>query len=215
MKRINFIAATFAFVLMSALPLFAQTVGATKTCFINTGAFSDDKQGISKVVSALTALDKEFEPRQKELDDMGAKLESIAKDIQNLQTQLNNAATAKPPVVNVDKLQSDIAAKNDEGTRLQIDIKRRQEDAKAAYEKRRDILLAPIQKDIFNAINEYAKAKGFDLILDGGALSQGLVYVSQSLDMTEDFIKYFNAKTGNTATTSTPATKPAGTAAKP
>jgi Skp family chaperone for outer membrane proteins len=215
MKRVNFIATTLLLVFFFALPLFAQTA-PTKICFISTGAFSDEKQGITKVVSALAALDKEFEPRQKELVDINTRVENLAKEIQGLQTQLNNAAAAsKTSPINVEKLQSDIAAKNDEGARLQIDFKRKQEDAKTAYEKRRAVILEPVQKEIFNAINEFAKARGFDVILDYDVLAQGLVYVAQPLDMTPDFIKFFNAKPATTATTTAPATKPAGTAAKP
>lgn len=214
MKRVNFIATTLLLVFFFALPLFAQTAPPTKMCFISTGAFSDEKQGITKVINVLAALDKEFEPRQKELVDINTRVENLAKEIQSLQSQLNTAAASKTSPVNVEKLQSDIAAKNDEGARLQIDFKRKQEDAKTAYEKRRAVILEPVQKEIFNAINEFAKAKGFDVILDYDVLAQGLVYVAQPLDMTPEFIKFFNAKPATTASTTAPA-KPAGTAAKP
>lgn len=208
MKRVNFIA-TILFVLAFALPLFAQTTPApstTKICFINTAAFMDEKDGIKKLLTAVIALDKEFEPRRQELVNMNTRGETLAKEIQALQTQLNNAATAKPAVVNVDKVRNDILAKQEEGSRLEIDFKRKQEDAKTAFEKREELMLSPIRREIFIAVTDYAKAKGYDLVLDGANLERtgSLLFVNQGMDLTADFIKFFNAKPATTASTAAP-----------
>jgi hypothetical protein len=48
------------------------------------------------------------------------------------------------------------------------------------------------------------------MVENGIALS-----VDKTIDLTDEFITYYNALPATTATTTNPATKPAGTAAKP
>jgi len=214
MRRINFTAATFLFVLIFALPLFAQTVtpAPTKIGIVNTEAFYYEKVGITKLLNAYAALEKEFEPRQQELVAINTKIENLGKEIQTLQAQLNNTAASR--AVDATAVQTSINNKSDEGARLQVEFKRKQEDAKAAYEKREAALIVPVKREIGSAVSEFAKQKGFDLVLDGAKMDQAgiLLSVNQGMDLTEEFIKYFNAKPATTAAT-TP--KPTGTAAKP
>lgn len=212
MKRVNFIAATSLFMLIFALPLFAQAVPApTKIGIINTEAFYYEKVGVTKLLNAYAALDKEFEPRQQELVGINTRIENLAKEIQALQAQLNNPAAGR--AVDANAVQTNIANKSDEGARLQVEFKRKQEDAKAAYEKREAAVIVPIKREIGTAVTEYAKQRGFDLVLDGAKMDQAgiLLSIGQGMDLTEEFIKFFNAKPATTA-----AAKPAtGTAAKP
>ncbi|HEV7646361.1 MAG TPA: OmpH family outer membrane protein [Pyrinomonadaceae bacterium] len=215
MKRVSFIAATFLIVLGFALPIFAQA-GAQQTGkigIINTAAFLGDKVNIARLLTAVTTLDKEFEPRQQELVTMNTRVETLAKEIQSLQAQLNNAKPQAP--IDTNSIRNSIISKNEEGERLQIEMKRKQEDGKAAYEKREAVVLGPIQREIFNSINEYAKTKGFSLVFDGAKMADAGILIGvgdSAVDVTEDFIKYFNAKPATTASTAKPAT---GTAAKP
>jgi Skp family chaperone for outer membrane proteins len=221
MRRVSFIAAALLFVAVSALPLFAQTgapqtqQGTGKIGVINTQAFYADSVGIAKLLAAYSTLDKEFEPRNTELVTMNSKLESLAKDVQNLQGQLNNAKPQAP--IDVNAIRTQIDAKTDEGQRLQIEIKRKQEDGKAAYEKREEVVVGPVRKAIGDAIIEYAKQKGLSMVLDAAKLDQAgtLLWLDQSFDVTLDFIKYFNGRPASTATTTAPAKPATGTAAKP
>jgi Skp family chaperone for outer membrane proteins len=218
MKRVSFIASTFLFVLLFALPLFAQT-GAQQTPkigIINTEAFYAEKLGIGRLLTAYASLEKEFEPRNSELMTMNTRIETLAKDIQNLQAQANNAKPGVP--IDTNAIRTSIQSKSEEGERLQIEFKRKQEDAKAAYEKREAVVVGPIKRDIGVAIDEYAKTKGLTMVFDGAKMADAgiLIAMDRTVDLTEDFIKYFNAKPATTATTTAPATKPpTGTAAKP
>jgi len=218
MKRVSFIATTFLFVLIFALPLFAQT-GAqptNKIGIINTEAFYAEKIGISRLLAAYVSLDKEFEPRQQEIITINTRIETLAKDIQNLQAQLNNAKPQAP--IDTNAIRNSIISKNEEGERLQIELKRKQEDGKAAYERREAIVVGPIKKEIANSIDDFAKLKGFTMVFDGAKMADAgiLIAMDRTMDATEDFIKYFNAKPAATATTTSPATKPpTGPAAKP
>lgn len=216
MKRVSFIAATFLFVLIFALPLFAQTGAQPKIGVINTEAFYAEKAGITRLMAAYVSLDKEFEPRQQEIITINTRIETLAKDIQNLQAQLNNAKPQAP--IDTNAIRNSIISKNEEGERLQIELKRKQEDGKTAYEKREAVMVGPIKREIGTAIDEYAKTKGFTMVFDGAKMADAgiLIAMDRTIDVTEDFIKYFNARPASTATTTSPATKPpTGPAAKP
>ena len=97
---------------------------------------------------------------------------------------------------------------------LETTIKRKQEDAKAKYDKRQDVVVGPVFADIGKALNEYAKSKGYALILDGAKLEQAgvLLGFDDKYDITKDFITFYNARpaTASTAATTTPpaTTKP-------
>ncbi|HEY2846267.1 MAG TPA: OmpH family outer membrane protein, partial [Pyrinomonadaceae bacterium] len=73
-------------------------------------------------------------------------------------------------------------------------------------------VLGPIQTQIANSLKDYAKARGFTVILDiavmagdGQQTPSSILYLDPSADVTKDFITYFN-KTGGAATATT--TKP-------
>jgi Skp family chaperone for outer membrane proteins len=209
MKRFNYIATTFLFVLLFALPLFAQTANSGKVGIINTNEFYEEK-GITKLVTAYAALDKEFAPKTQELQALATKIEGLAKEIQNLTSQLQ--ANPKAPID-----PNQIVAKREEGERLQIDFKRKEEDLKAAIQRREAVVVSPIRRDLGNKMIEWSNTKGFGLVLDLAKLAESGIILSydKTIDLTDEFIKYYNALPATTATTTTPATKPAGTAAKP
>jgi outer membrane protein len=54
-------------------------------------------------------------------------------------------------------------------------------------------MMAPVLAQINTYVEEYAEAKGFDLIL-GTTLSGSLLYGKSSIDVTEDILKNLNAK---------------------
>ena len=207
MKRVHFIASTFLFTLVFALPMFAQTTG--KVGIINTEAFYEEK-GINKLTAAYTALDKEFAPKTQELQTMATRFETLTKEIQTLTSQLQ--ANPKAPID-----PNAILAKRDEAERIQTDAKRKEEDLKAAIQRREAVVVSPIRRDIGNKIIEWSKSKGFTLVLDISKMVENGIALSvdKTIDLTDEFITYYNALPATTATTTNPATKPAGTAAKP
>lgn len=204
MKTLRMFAVGIMFAALFAVSAFAQTgatpaAGAGKIAVINTGAFGDPKDGIKKYTSALTTLDTEFQPLQKELNDMQLKLQGLSKEIQTLQDQ-----ASKPGAAPIN--QTTIQAKVDEGERLQLDLKRKQEDAKARFEKRQQALMAPIMQDIYKAYDEFQKKNGYLLILDiskmiddGTALAMDV-----NADVTKAFITFYNARPAGTASTTAP-----------
>jgi Skp family chaperone for outer membrane proteins len=198
MKRFSTLAASFIFAALFAIPAFAQTApaqvaGTGKIGLINTYAFADDKAGITKYKNALASLDAEFKPVNDELRTMGTKYQALAAEIQKLQTT-NPAVPVKPETVQ---------AKVDEYQNLERDIKRKQEDAKARFDRRQTEVVGPIYADIIKAMNDFAKQKGFAVILDGAKLEEAniLLGFDDKYDVTKDFIAFYNARPAGTAAT--------------
>lgn len=84
--------AIFLFIAVSA----NAQVAAAKIAFINTEMFLDEKGGITRFVSAYKKLEIEFKPAQDELNTINTKMESLAKEVQDMQKQLSGAVTGPP-----------------------------------------------------------------------------------------------------------------------
>ncbi|MFN6964624.1 MAG: OmpH family outer membrane protein [Pyrinomonadaceae bacterium] len=210
MKRLNLIAASFIFAATAfAASAFAQASGAPQTTpagagkigIVNTSMFLEDKPGagITKFKNAIAALDAEFKPVNDELNKM-------LQDYQNKVDAFNKKKNATGVPVNQEALAADATVIAD----LEKDIKRKQEDAKARYDRRQDAVIGPIYGDIVKAMNEFAKAKGYAVILDGLRLQEAQILLGfdDKYDVTKEFIAYYNARPAGAATAAVPATTP-------
>ncbi|MGH9821208.1 MAG: OmpH family outer membrane protein [Pyrinomonadaceae bacterium] len=204
MKRSSLLVLSFVFTALFAVSAFsqgaAQPSAGTKIAVINTAAFDDDKGGITKYSNAMNALEKEFAPLQTEIQGLVTRYNTLGAEIKKLQDSAN-----APTPVPID--QKTAAAKVDEYQTLETTIKRKQEDGKTRFEKRQQEIMAPILQDIGKAMDDFAKQKGFALILDGAKLeSAGLILAVDmpKIDVTKDFIVFYNARPAGTATTATP-----------
>ncbi|MBC7901482.1 MAG: OmpH family outer membrane protein [Saprospiraceae bacterium] len=199
MKRFSFIAAGFIFAAVFAVSAFGQAaVPAGKIGLVNVNAFADEKAGIMKFKNALTSLDPEFKPAYDELRTMDARRQVLAKEIQDGQKPAPAGVPAKAPV--------NLQAKVDEFQTLELTMKRKQEDLKVKSERRYQQVVGPVYNDILKAMNDYAKAKGYAVILDGAKLEESgiLIGFDDKFDVTKDFIVFYNARPAGTATTATP-----------
>jgi len=197
MKRFNTVAVSLVFAAIFAVSASAQT-GVLKVVVINTLAF-DGKDGIVKYTNAMTALDKEFVPVEAELTTMTTRYTNLAKELKALQDQIT---AGKVPVD-----QSSAQAKADEYATLELTIKRKQEDGKKAYERRQGVVMGPVLQDIGKAMQDFSTSKGYDLILDASKLDQAqllLAFNPVKVDVTKEFITYYNALPARTASTTTP-----------
>ena len=201
MKTLRLIAVSFVFAAIFAISAVAQTTTATtgKVYVINTYLFSDQKEGITKFVNASKTLETEMAPRYKELDTLATQATALAKEIQTLRDQL--AANPKAPIN-----QADVQAKADKFQQMQIDYKRKEEDVKQAVEKRGQTLLNPIRADIFKVMQEFAKAKSYPIILDLAKMDEANIILAigdEKVDVTKEFIAFYNARPATAATTAT------------
>jgi Skp family chaperone for outer membrane proteins len=166
-----------------------QTVAVpdSKMAMIYSDAFLDPKNGIARYSSLLTTLNREFQPRQAELQGLQTRIQTLTKEIEDQQT------VAAPDA---------IRQKREQLAQLNTDFKRKGEDAQAAYEKRRQEIFMPLQTDIGKALEVFAKARGITVIVDGSQVP--LVYASDSIDITKAFITEFNSKNPATAAVTKP-----------
>ncbi len=199
MKRVSLVAVALMFAAIFAGSAAAQTATDGKVGLINTYAFGDEKAGITKFKNAMNALETEFKP-------VNDKLKQLATRYQTLGTEIENMRKPAAPGVPAKTDASTLQAKAEELQTLETQIKREQEDAKQKYERRYQQVVGPVYNDILKAMNEYAKSKGFSMILDGAKLEEAniLLGFNDKFDVTTDFITFFNARPAGTAT----ATKP-------
>jgi Skp family chaperone for outer membrane proteins len=159
----------------------------SKMAVIYSDAFLDPKTGIARFNTLLSTLNREFQPRQTELNGIQQRIQTLQKEISDTQ----NVADPKT-----------IQQKNDQLAQLQVDYKRKGEDAEAAYGRRRQEIFSPLQNDIGKALEAFAKARGITVIVDGSQVP--MVYASDSIDITRAFINDFNSKNPATASVTQP-----------
>jgi len=167
-------------------------VPMSKMALINSDLFLDQKTGIAKFSSVVNKLNGEFQGVKNELTQMqtrGAQLEDEIGKLQN--------APAGTPID-----QRSLQAKVDQLEQLKKDIQRKGEDAQASYNRRRQELLNPVQEEVSKALDAFAKARGINMIIDAAQVP-GLLYASESIDITRAFIADFNSKNPVTAATTT------------
>jgi Skp family chaperone for outer membrane proteins len=172
----------------------ASTAGNAKIVVIDTGAFGDDKAGITKYRNAMKSLDTEFATVQNDLTTTANRITTLQKEIQTLQDQ---AAGGKVPVD-----QKSAQTKVDQYQTLSTDFKRKQEDAKARFDRRQAQVMGPIMQDIFKAMQDFATQKGYDMILDAVKLDAQqmiLAFIPSKVDVTRDFITFYNSRPASTA----------------
>lgn len=167
----------------------SQTVAVpdSKMAMIYSDAFLDPKTGIARFNSLLGTLNREFQPRQAELQALQTKITTLNKEIDDTQTVADPTA---------------IRTKRDQLAQLQTEFKRKGEDAEAAYGKRRQDIFGPLQQDIGKALEAFAKARGITVIVDGSQVP--VVYAADSIDITRAFINDFNSKNPATASVTQP-----------
>ncbi len=196
MKTFRFITASFIFTAFLAVSAFAQADAPAKIALVNTDAFYAETGGITKISNSYKSLDVEFKNDATEMDNMAKKLQALQTEVQTLQAKANDPNNKVPIDLKVAQ------AKVEEGEKLQRDLKFKQEDVKARYSKREAAILGPITQDIGKAIGDFAKQKGYTLVMDSGKLYQAqvLLYLQETTDITKEFIQFYNARPAGTAT---------------
>ena len=203
MKRIHLIVAAMMLATLFAVSSSAQTTprpaaGAAKPAatpapasaslnvpdpkiaYIDTGAFGDTA-GITRYINAAKSLDREFKPREDELKTMQGRLKAVADEI----TKLRGSGVVD---------QKKIDAKQDEGERLQREIKFKKDQADADFSKRYSEVVGPISTDIGKAIEQFAAPRGITMVLDISKLAPALLMVNPAMDVTQAFIADYNSK---------------------
>ena len=147
----------------------------TNVAIIDSSAFSDEKAGIARVMAAMQQIETKFQPLRTEIRGMRDRLSTLRSEIQKKRPVQDARLTAQ---------------QTEEADRLELQIKRKAEDAQASYQKESLAVLDPLQRDIGTALTAYAQSRGITLLIDANRVP--IVYAAANLDITKDFINDYN-----------------------
>jgi len=160
-------------------PMANVAVPNTKIGLADTGLFADEKAGIKRYVNAVKKVEGEFREKTVELNNIQARIKTIADEISKL---------SGTPVV----AQQTIQSKQEEGERLQRELKYKKEQADADFARRFKEVVGPVSADIGKALDAYASKHGLTMILDISKLAPAVLTVNASMDITQAFITEYN-----------------------
>jgi Skp family chaperone for outer membrane proteins len=159
----------------------SATVPDAKIAFVDTTAFGDEKTGIKRFVNAVKTVQLQFQPTTAALLNLQNRIKTIADEI----TKLNGNPIVDPKT---------IQAKQDEGERLQRELKYKKEDADTTFEKKYTEVVGPVSHDIGIALDQYLLSHGLTVILDISKLAPAVLTVNPATDITQAFIADYNSK---------------------
>ena len=171
MKRIS---STILYIaLLTGLSVYSGTsLAEMKIGFVDTVKLME---GAPQAKSAQSRIEAEFAPREKELVALQREIKKMEDDLSRDSAVMSESEKSK--------VERDVLSKR-------RDLKRSQEEFRDDLNIRRNEVLAKLQKDMYQAVVELAKEQEFDLIL-----SQGVVYTSERIDITDSVLK--KLKNGN------------------
>jgi len=126
-------------------------------------------------MNALKALETKFQPLRTELRGMRDRLTTMRADIEKKRTIQDQRTTAQ---------------QIDAADQLELQIKRKAEDAQVSYQRESLSALEPLQKDIASALTVYSQSKGLSLLIDINRVP--VIYSAPTIDITREFIADYN-----------------------
>ena len=187
----------------SSAETLPQPAAPANIGIIDSSKFTEEKTGIARVMNTMRQLDVKFQPLRTELNGMRDRLNTMRADLQKKRSIQDAATTARQA---------------EEAERLEVQYKRKAEDARLSYQKEVQAIMEPLQNDIGNALTAYAQANGLTLVIDANRIP--ILYAASNLDITQDFINDYNRKNpagsapAPARTTPAPA-RPTGSPARP
>jgi len=158
--------------LLSVLSVYSKTsLAEAKIGFVDTVKLLE---AAPQAKSAQSKIESEFTPREKELV-------ALQREIKTKEDKLARDGTVMSESER-SKIERDILAKR-------RDLKRSQDEFRDDLNIRRNEVLTKLQKDMFEAIVTLGKEQKYDLIL-----TQGVVYSSDRVDITNSVLKKLSGK---------------------
>jgi outer membrane protein len=200
----------------ASTPHVSAAPGGTKIGTIDMqGAVAGSNEGARD----FEALNKKFEPRRTELQNLNTEVENLKKQLNTQGDKMNEEARAA--------LVKSIETK-------QKSLQRSAEDAQNEYQQQLNEIAQRILQKMAPVIDKYVKANGYGLLLDSSnQWPQGpIIMTTASMDITKAIVDAYNAQSGvpppasapkpsgsasskPSGAASTPATKPAAATTKP
>lgn len=184
----------------ASLTVPAQTATPSKVGIINLQAAivstADGKKAIGE-------METKFGPRRKEMEAKQGEINAMRDQLQKGQNTMSEEAK--------NKLVRDI----DQKTKS---FNREAEDAQAELEQEQQRVFNALAQRLLAVLDKYAKENSYSLVLDVSQQPNPVMFAANTIDVTQDVIKLYDANAsaaGSTAAPATAAPKPAPPPAAP
>lgn len=159
--------------------IFAQNVADSapkaQIAMVNMSLFYDKELGIKKLVQAKSLLIGKFHHNYR-LQKLALEIERLEKEPHSLQIEKE---LVQLKIVEIEKLKIE---RNQEKDRVD-----------ALFKDEYNKLISPIHEKIMKKIKDFAKEKGYLIVLDKSSLTESDVIIEgRADDITSEFIKYCN-----------------------
>jgi Skp family chaperone for outer membrane proteins len=158
-----------------------KVIAPARLAFVNSAAFLEEATGIKQLVRAAQGLELEFSTTQSELSLLNEKLRTIVGELNKLNADAATNAKA-------------IGEKQAAGVALQQELQSKQQAAQQAYGKRSQEVQGPIAVEIGKELRAFAKERDLAMVFDLAKLGEAVLDAKPELDLTAEFVVYFNAK---------------------
>lgn len=158
-----------------------KALETARVAYVNSGAFLEPATGIKQLVTVYKNLELEFAPQQSELNLLQEKLRTIVAELKKLREAATPDAKA-------------IEEKQNAGLAIQQELQQKQQAAQQAFQARQQELQGPVSIELGKEIRLFAQERDISMIFDLAKLGDALLDAKPELDLTADFIGYYNAK---------------------
>jgi Skp family chaperone for outer membrane proteins len=148
-----------------------------KIAFINSDTLQDQ---IGEYKAKIDALNRQFEPRVKEIQTLNDRINALQNTI-----QAQTGALAPTKIAEMTEQLSD----------MKRDQQRKTEDLQTDGNRAKDQMLTPVKEKIAEFLKGYSSKHGIALVIDlANAIdSNSVVWYDRNADITADFVKEYNA----------------------
>lgn len=144
----------------------------------------------------IEGLEKKFDPKRQELQTLNKEVEDLKKQLDSQGSKLNDDARSN--------LVKNIETK-------QKSLQRQAEDAQNDYQGQQQELVNRIGTKLMEALDKYAKANGFSMIIDVSGPQNPVLWAQPNVDVTQQVAAAYNA----TSPVAAPAGRPATASSNP
>jgi len=150
--------------------------------------FSAQAQRVAVVdIARILENMPEYKTAQKQLDEVSATWRQEVNSEMDKIKGMYNKYQAELPLLNEEmkkKREEEITTKEKQVR----DLQKERFGTEGALFVKREELVKPIQDKVYKAIDDYAKERGYDLILDKSSAA-GILFVGETIDKTDDVFK--------------------------
>ena len=157
-----------------------------KFAAVDTKAFEDEKSGIKDLIIAYDELETELKPQINELQALSLELQKRQKELSEYGEVL------KKDRLGCGDLYSKVKVKFEEYNKLYGEFESKHNDFKSLREKYKSEIVTPVEYKIGNALKQFAREKGYMMILDSSQNNSSTLIEEEPVDITKEFIKFYN-----------------------